>query len=484
MRRLLSTALLALVLCAVHPAAAAGPASLEATVTGALVDGSLLLSGPLASFGSTGHLDPESDPLAPAAPADTRIAPTSLHLTAHHLRVESEIQRQSPSSTVGQPQHDHEATTFGDAVAHTTLAREGFLFFLSPLAGHEPPLARVEAQQARLQPVASAGSEPSRRISSPARPPLEAAPGAAVLASGGLRTLHVEGDLALTLWEWDLLVSSDGTLLRSGYSYTPTAPSVAGVDTVGASEERQLFIYAEGATLDVALPPDASVALALQPRAASLDGRLVLEHPAGRLTTLDGDRALRDGDWVEGTFSATLSGLRASALHASMQGTGRAAGLDGLPVTIASPPPSLVGPIVAAVAASGVAMLGTWRLWGRRGPAPPAPQELESDSLDEETVLRWLGARLGQGTAVLWDSDLMGALDWSEERVQRALRGLRAKGLLRCKEVEFAADRSSLGQIALTSAGTDRLRQGAGSGGGAAWSARRSGLRMSPGPLA
>jgi hypothetical protein len=459
--------------CAAHPAAAAGPASLDATLAGVLIDGQLTLAGPLAALASTGHVDPSQFPSITPPPNDLRLAPTSLRLAAHRLHAETDLQRQLASPAVGLPQPEREFADFADAVAHTTAAREKFQFYLAPLPGHDPPTARLDAVQARLQPTAAAAVEPERKVSS-GRALLAPAPGPAAVVSGGLRTLHVEGDFVLTLWEWDLAVSSEGVLLRSGYSYTPLAPSVNGVDTAGNSEERQVFLTAEGAALDITLPYDAAITVALQPTLGAFDGRFVLERPSGHLVTLAGDQPLHDGDWVDGAFHATFSNLAPGSFRATLDGTGRQAHLAGLTTAIAAPLPSVTGALVATLAASGIAILGSWRLWGRRSaalpvrPTPAAPG-LEGD--DELRALRWLEARAG-AAEVLWDSDLMRAFDWSAERAQDALRALQAKGQVRCKDVALAPGRSSMGHIALTAAGVDRLRAGP-----AATPERRTGLR-------
>ncbi|MFO1534405.1 MAG: hypothetical protein ABR586_01935 [Thermoplasmatota archaeon] len=468
----------AVVACVAHPAAAAGPATLEATVAGLVLEGSLRIEGALGALSSTGHFDPGSDTpaelaarlLAPAGD-DPRVAPTSLQLKARHLRVDTDLQRHSGSPFAGPSDQTPQSRSFSDAVASGLPARGGFEFYLAPLPGRDPPLVRVDAVQAHLQPVPLAPAEPDRKITSPIRGPIPPAPGPATLASGGLRALHVEGDLVLMLWEWDLDLVSAATVVHSGYTYTATTPSMQGVDTVGNGESRQVFLYAEGATLDLALPLDVSAVLALQPRAANFDGRLVLEGPSGRLATTDGERALRDGDWLDGTFTADLSQPDAFSLHTAFQGTGRQAHLAGLTVAIANPAPSSAGVLTALLAASGLALMGSWRLWGRRHPRAASSTQLEAD--DELRTLHWLDERSEQA-AVLWDSDLMRAFEWSAERAQGILRGLQAKGQLRCKDVALAGGRSSLGHIALTAAGANRLRTGAGGSGGVAVVGRRS----------
>jgi hypothetical protein len=476
MRALLLLAAVALAACAAHPAAAAGPATLDATVAGLLVDGTLRVSGRLAGLASTGQVEPEGSPLSTAHANDARFPPTSLRLAAHHLHAETDVQKQDYSPTVGSPQHSLEQADFTDAVAHATQAREKFQFYLVPLPGHAAPTARLDAAQARLRPAPAAPHEPERKVTDPERPALEPAPGPAVLAAGGLRTLHVEGDLLLTLWEWDLAVPSDGALLRSGYTYAPLAPSAGKYDTLGHSEGRQLFLAAEDATLDLTLPADAAVALALQVDTLGLDGRVVLQRPSGHLATAGGEWALRDGDWVEGAFTAQLGQPSPDAFHAVLDGTGREARLGGVDVAIAAPVPATGGTLVATLAISGMAILGSWRLWGRRparAPAP-APPPGDSDVDDEVRVLRWLDARARAADAagVLWDSDLMRAFEWSAERAQTALLALQAKGQVRCRSVALAAGRS-LGHVALTAAGADRLVSGPSGGSGGP----RAGLR-------
>jgi hypothetical protein len=448
--------------CAAHPAAAAGPATVDTTVAGVLVNGKASVLGPLAALASTGQVDPTGNPLSPAEGNAQRIAPTALRLTARHLHAETDVVRLEPVPAAAVlPDHHTETADFPDAVAHTTPARQKFQVYLAPVPGRPLPVARLDAVQAQLQPTAAAVAEPHRRVATD-RPELRPAPGPALAVGGGLQALHVEGDLLLTLWEWDLDVSSDNAMLRSGASYTDYAPPVGPFGTAGRSEERQLFVLAEGATLDLMFPFDAAVAVTLQPTSASLDGRLVLQGPDGYLVTPTGNRPLSDGDWIDGDFGATLTQLTSSSFHATLAGTGTAR-LAGLTVAVAGPASSPTGAIVAAVAASSIVVLGTWRLWGRRSaPAalqvPRAPLDPAADN--ERQALRWLEAA-AEGS-VLWDSDLMRAFDWSAERAQSVLRSLQAKGQVRCKDVALAPGRSSLGHIRLTAAGMDRLRAGPG----------------------
>ncbi|HEX2066459.1 MAG TPA: hypothetical protein VHI93_06575 [Candidatus Thermoplasmatota archaeon] len=462
MRPLPFLAAATLALCAAQPAAAAGPASLEAVVEGLWMHGALGLDGTLAALSSTGHPGPASavPPLASdGASRDARAAPASLRLAAQRMHVETDIERQDGSPTLGTTARDRESADFRTVSARTAPARERFQFYLVPLPGHAAPTVQLKAAQVHLQP-GEAPPEPERFVASADRPPLQGAPGPALSASGGLRTLRVEGTFLLTLWEWDLEVP--GGVLRSGYSYTPALPS-AGVDTVGRSEERQVFVQAEGAVLEMDLPNGAAVALALHPRGASLDGRLVLDRPQGRLQTLSGAQALRDGDWVDGNFTAALTGLTPSSFHAMLKGTGRQAHLADLTVAIAGPPPSATGAALATFAASAIAIAGGWRLWGRRArrnlPVPLRLQPLPEGD-DELQALHWLSHASHAGV-VLWDSDLMFAFDWSVERAQDALRALLGKGQVRCKAVALAPGRFSLGQVALTAAGADRLRAAA-----------------------
>ncbi|HUR62678.1 MAG TPA: hypothetical protein VM286_09985 [Candidatus Thermoplasmatota archaeon] len=78
---------------------------------------------------------------------------------------------------------------------------------------------------------------------------------------------------------------------------------------------------------------------------------------------------------------------------------------------------------------------------------------------DQVKVLRWVAGRHQQdGATLLWDSDLMSAFAWTQEKAQSMLAGLRANGDLSCKDVLLEGGGGySMGSIRLTEAGHDRL---------------------------
>jgi hypothetical protein len=464
MARLLATVAVAFLLGA--PLAAADPPALQASVKGLRLEGPFSLEGRLGSLLSV-LLPQEARSSLDPPPPDGRTAPTGLHLSARHLHVESDLQRQSGSPAVGKPQQGRAVADYDGVEAEAPPARPMFLFFLGPWPGHDPPTARLAGSGASVAATAEAGGEAEHRVSSD-RPLLKGAPGPGteVALSAGAGTLRVEGDLALMLWEWDLNVTSASGpgQVRSGYTYEPIAPSAAGVDTWGTSEERQAFVYAEGAVLDLTLPAGVDARLFLQPAAAALDGRLFLEGPAGSLATQQGARPLHDGDFVDGAMAASFAGLRADGFQVEVQGSGLWAQVQGQDVALGSGA-ALPRMLVAAVATLGLAMPGAWLLRRRAAPAPPpasppAPRtDVDASEEDQLLVLRWLGQQASEDPGgIWWDSDLMRAFDWPAEKAQGVVRTLERRGILHCRDVELPEGRTSIGALALTRAGWDRVR--------------------------
>lgn len=455
---------------AAHAAAASSPAPLlDATVHGLLLDGAARLDGALGSIGSTG--DAGQDPASPVPTQpreDMRVAPAGLHLSARHLRIETDLQTQTGPSAAGKPQHDTQESQETNAIAEASPARHGFLFFVGPQPGRPAPVAHLEGAKAHLLPVPASAAEPPRRVSS-ARPPLAAGAGPAIDVAGAPGTLRLEGDFVLTMWEWDLNVTTtSGThTYPSGYAYHARAPSVGSVDTFGDSAERQLFVYADGAVLDLVLPDGASAALDIQPTSLGLDGRLTLAGPTGTLATAQGPRTLRDGDWVTGVLTAALGDLSRDSFHLGASGTVRDTSLGGAVVPAVLPEAGIA--LETAVAGAATLLLvaaAGWAWWRRRtrpqgtlpaGPSAAAPSTQPADVGDERRLLEWLAAQPADRLGLLWDSDIMAAFAWTEDRAQRTLRSLQRLGQVRAREVEIAPGRWSVGTITLTRAGRARL---------------------------
>lgn len=142
---------------------------------------------------------------------------------------------------------------------------------------------------------------------------LESAPGAGALLGPTSRSVRIEGDFTLMLWEWDMLASNatGQHLVRSGFTYQPTAPSVAGVPTAGRSEERQVFVHAQGAVLEVAIPVGAALAATVTPETVTGIRKATFHRP------LEG---LKDGDWVEGDLTATFTSTARDTMALRLEG--------------------------------------------------------------------------------------------------------------------------------------------------------------------
>lgn len=80
---------------------------------------------------------------------------------------------------------------------------------------------------------------------------------------------------------------------------------------------------------------------------------------------------------------------------------------------------------------------------------------LEDDSVQ---ALHWL-ANQPERQGLLWDSDVMRAHDWGEERARLALGSLERDGCIICREVPLGTDRVSVGFLQVTRAGLRRLRK-------------------------
>ncbi|MEA3203520.1 MAG: hypothetical protein QOI63_1195 [Thermoplasmata archaeon] len=78
---------------------------------------------------------------------------------------------------------------------------------------------------------------------------------------------------------------------------------------------------------------------------------------------------------------------------------------------------------------------------------------------DQLRALRWLANLHRLPGATLWDSDVMLALDWSEQRTQEALACLEAQGCIVGRRVQLAGEGFSLGFLEVTRAGLMRVRE-------------------------
>ncbi|MES2155314.1 MAG: hypothetical protein V4510_09290 [bacterium] len=388
-------ALLTLVLMLPLASGEGPPAILQANVAGASLGGSVTVDGSLSAFHSTGDPDVPVSlplPLGPPQPAPaSRLPPAQLRLSARTLHLETDVETAMGSPYAGAPdRHTEPPLDVTDVHLATRAVRQGFLFFVAPLPGRPLPTVHAQAISANLAPTDAVAKEPARRVPTD-RPSLEAGalPGVAI-GNDGLRDVRIEGDFAITLWEWDVSISSGGDVVTatSGYQYQPVVPSAGGYDTVGRYEERQIFLEVHGATLDAIMPVGSATGLELRPVSGAVDGRITLETPQGTVTTADGVRTLRDGDWLEGRFVTEFSGLQAGSFLLDVKGNPTAASVDGRPASFGSAPsgfPILPTATVALVVVAAAAA-AAWSLH-RRTLRQLATAKLAMEAGDYEGVI-------------------------------------------------------------------------------------------------
>ncbi len=352
------------------PSAAASQPLLHATVSAASMTGQVAFDGTLSSFQSTGNPESTSGlglPISSSGPppAAARTPPAEIRITAEKLHIETDVETATGQPALATPQRHTEPIDFTAASAVTHPARAGFLFFVAPAEPTAPHL-HADAIAATFSPAAME-TEPDRQVPNDARPALHGVASTTVaVRDAGVRTLRLEGDFVLMLWEWDLDVSTSSThqLVTAGYRYEATAPSWGEIDTVGTYEERQVFIYAYGAVLEATMPVGAATSIALVPTASHLDGRLVVHAPHGDLATADGARGLHEGDWIEGTFDTAFSDVSSNAFAIAASGTPTDGRIAGQAVAFPSTASPSYWPAFAIVAVLATAGAGAWE--GRR----------------------------------------------------------------------------------------------------------------------
>lgn len=320
----------------------------EGRAAGAAVAGIFVLDGPLASFHSTADEIEANAPIGQtspsgSAPVASRIAPAHLGLSARLLHVETDVERYDVTTYATIPTQDVERHTYASVQGSSQPARKGFSFFLAPQPGHAPPTVHAEGIAATLSVDADGLVEHQPRWVPTARPTITS-PDGPILAVGndGLRSLRIEGDFVLMLWEWDLMLNSPSgsALVTSGFtgqSYLPALPEPIGDNAVGRDfEERQVFLYAQDAVLDVTLPVGAAAAITMVDAQGSLAGRVRLAGPDGVAATDSGSVALQDGDWLDGDLHVQASELSESDFRFAIGGEPEDARIGGRAATLGS----------------------------------------------------------------------------------------------------------------------------------------------------
>jgi hypothetical protein len=354
------------------PAFAAPPPILEARATAIAFSSESTLDGRLGAFHSAANPDDGSSSPATAPSAD-RAPPAEMRITAAHIRIETDVEGATGSPLVNAPQRQPtEGFDVTDARAGTIPARQGFTFFVAPREGHAAPSIEIELAPAALQPQSEPSSEAARHVPTN-RPVLQGAPAPSLAPGDGtVRWLRISGDFAISLWEWDMKVSNETSAqtVRSGYTYQRYAPPVAGVDTVGRYEERQVFLYADAGELEATLPVGAAAGLEFMPTAGAVAGRMTLSQPDGHVDIGGSSFALRDGDWVEGGLQLAFAGLDDHGFLVRATGAPTAASAGGhlVPMLVAAAPATsgwlwlalLLVPIA-------VGAVGAWQLSVRHG---------------------------------------------------------------------------------------------------------------------
>lgn len=319
--------------------AAAQSNGLHVQVAGLTLTGEVQADGTLMSFASLQG--------QPADATGNRLAPVSFELTASHLHVETDVQtaQLNPANPVFPKQSQDPAIDMEDAFASAVAPRGGFSFYVIPETGTTVHV-HVDSNALDVRPATSA-AEPERFTASQ-RPAWTAPAGDGVGLGQAVRTVRISGDVRLEFWEYDLEMrnATATATATSGQTYEATVPSVdvptlGDVATVGTETQRQVFVTASDAVLQVVLPVGASAQTAVRLDNAALSGRATLLGPQA---TAGSSATPHQGDWVEGrldlafsdpgteTFGVTIAGKPTAASYAGLMPQPAGAGFAWQPM--------------------------------------------------------------------------------------------------------------------------------------------------------
>jgi len=333
MRRALPTTLLLLLAVA----AAAGPpiGTLEAAAVGA--EG-------YAAEGTLGAL--RTSALAGATLLAIEGSASRVHIQAddnHGYAVSgTDARDKEPSSTP----YDHGASTI-----QATAFRAAAQAFAVGLDG---AAVTLEGDAARLEAPRVAHVSEARMVY-PLEPELDRAVAShAALDASGATTVHLRGDIVLSLWDIDLLLDDgEAVTYESGQRAEAIAPSVAGFRTVEEHRPRQLYVHLTDADVTLRVEGAGTTAFVATPsvRAASLR----LEAPQGTLRAADRELELLGGELVL-EEAAVRIGAPAGGLPIVVDDAAGAR-MDGEPIELATGQVRRIGSELWVVAGVGLVAL-------------------------------------------------------------------------------------------------------------------------------
>lgn len=334
MTRTAALATLFLLLLCVE-ASAEVPAFLTAEADRVNLTGGLSLDAPLSAIQSLVYTS--EDPLAPVqTPPDERIAPTAFVLVADDITAEVDVRYTDPSTAAGGVVSGQAMEPYpypSGATVATSEIRERFAFFVGPMPGSAPPNARLTAERGSLGAAQASGLKSFNYVDS-LRTAIQASAGGAFSWSdpSGWRTLRIEGDFALTLWEIDVRVGHpDGVdELRSGSFFESGLPvPTPGYNVYGTSEARQIYLFVRGGVLEFTFDQAPTLTLNVLAPTVSAEGTSTFRNAEGTLQGPDGPVELRAGDVIlEGHVDVALGAIDGSRfmVTATGQPTGATAG--------------------------------------------------------------------------------------------------------------------------------------------------------------
>lgn len=173
----------------------------------------------------------------------------------------------------------------------------------------------------------------------------------------------VRGDFVVTLWGFDAELASDSGVQRvqSGVLSSKYSPHPATDGSI--QHHRQIFLYAQNATLEIPLQPDGFGLYLQHPRISTTGGTITMQGARGAFLVGDQEFLLGD-DRVAFTGDLDVQTSDAApgrALAFQISGDASSAYYNGLALAITAPAPDraeLVWPVLGLmVAAGGIALL-------------------------------------------------------------------------------------------------------------------------------
>jgi hypothetical protein len=196
-------------------------------------------------------------------------------------------------------------------------------------------------------------------------------------ARGALAPLTVRGDFVVTLWEWDVDVTADGSQHHypSGRDSVEHVPFPLDVRGIESSHMRQTYITAHDGVLDVLLRPQV-FALHGTELGIATQGLMRIRDMSGSVPAAS--THLENGRLdMRGELSAVLQPSQDGLLLASVRGHVDSLNADGQPLTVTTARRDPTG--VWVVAAAVVVATAAWLLVRRRLQLSRAMRSLEAE---------------------------------------------------------------------------------------------------------